>query len=203
MNNKLRLTLLLQLVFFLAWAGWLFSFSSRTVAEFCLDTAPVDPRDLLSGTYLALRYEISEPKGGDCERVLSASRNASVYVQLGPDGRMINAGGKELPVYGALACAETKAETGAGVWARGSRKWAWSGRRLDYGIEKFFMNENDKRKNWSSGSFLARVQVDGLGNLRLVDLIEKPGGWKEAGAGAAVPLRRNPPPPPLPEGGSN
>lgn len=174
MNNKLRIVIIAQLVFFTAWAGWLFSFSSRTKAEFCLDTLPVDPRDILSGTYLALRYEITSPKGAGCDTAM-ARRRDNVYVQLGPTGRKLAAGGQELDIYGAQACSEEKPPEDGKIWVRGRRQGRWRGMELLYGIEKFFVNENDKRKDWTSGKYAVRVKADALGNLRLVDLVEKPG----------------------------
>jgi|GEM_PF-764598 len=196
MNNKLRLVIIFQLVFFAAWAGWLLTFSSRTVAEFCLDTLPADPRDPLSGTYLALRYDISTPKGADCERAL-ADRKTLVHVQLGPTGRTVSAGGKELPVYGAQACSSGKPASDGKIWVRGNRKGRWGGGQVYYGIEKFFISEDDTRKNWTSGNFVARVKVDGLGNLRLLELIKKPG----AGGGAQISgWNRQAPPRPFGQG---
>lgn len=173
MNNKLRLVMILQLAFFVAWAGWLFSFSSRSAAEFCLDTLPVDPRDLLSGTYLALNYDITAPKGTDCDRALQ-DRKDPIHVHLAPTGRTFSAGGRELPVYGSLACSEEKPAADGKLWVRGQRQGRWGGPQLRYGIEKYFVSEDDQRKNWASGTFVARVQVDGLGNMRLVELIKKP-----------------------------
>lgn len=173
MNNKLRLVMILQLAFFVAWAGWLFSFSSRSVAEFCLDTLPVDPRDLLSGTYLALNYDITTPKGTDCDRALQ-DRKDPIHVQLAPTGRTFSAGGQDLPVYGAQACAEEKPASDGKLWVRGQRQGRWGGPQLRYGIEKYFVSEDDQRKEWASGTFVARVKVDGLGNMRLMELMKKP-----------------------------
>ncbi|OGS63117.1 MAG: hypothetical protein A3J79_04945 [Elusimicrobia bacterium RIFOXYB2_FULL_62_6] len=210
MNNRLRLVIALQLAFFAAWAGWLLTFSSRSVAEFCLDTLPVDPRDLLSGTYLELRYDISTPKGTGCDEAVAGGKTP-VHVQLGPTGGTVSAAGRELQVYGAQACSAGKPADDGKIWVRGNRKGRWRGGQLDYGIEKFFISENDKRKSWTSGIYFARVQVDGLGNLRLLELIPKPpvGGtqvqvWPAQGGafGPGGMPAQNPPPPLPPDAGA-
>ena len=170
--NKLRLVLILQLAFFAAWAGWLFFSSSRTTAEFCLNTVPVDPRDMLSGTYLALAYDISRPKGTDCETVLREDLYSSVYVQLAPGGASVKTGGKELPLYTAVACSSARPAPDGKIWVTGRSRSRWV-QQIDYGIEKFYISEDNPLKSSKSGEFAARVKMDGLGNLRLVDLIKK------------------------------
>lgn len=170
--NKLRLVIIFQLAFFAAWAGWLYTVSSQSKAEFFLNTAPVDPRDLLSGTYVALSYDISTPKGADCDTVFNTSRGA-IHVQLGPTGETIRTGGLELPLYASQACAEKKPAPDGKLWVQGKRG-RWAGRQVTYGIEKFFVSENDPLKNARMGEVIAHVKVDGIGNLRLISLENKP-----------------------------
>lgn len=170
--NKLRLVIIFQLAFFAAWAGWLYTVSSQSKAEFFLNTAPVDPRDLLSGTYVALSYDISTPKGTDCDTVFNPSRTV-IHVQLGPTGETIRTGGLELPLYASQACAEKRPAADGKLWVKGSRA-RWAGRQVMYGIEKFFVSENDPLKDARMGEVIAHVKVDGIGNLRLISLEKKP-----------------------------
>jgi uncharacterized membrane-anchored protein len=61
MNGSTRLfwsVVGLQAMFLLAWAGW-HEHVRSTAPVVRLKTVPVDPRDLLRGDYMILRYEIS------------------------------------------------------------------------------------------------------------------------------------------------
>ena len=59
--SRLKIVLILQLLFFAAWGGFLLSSRNSDSPEFYLETVPVDPRDLISGTYVALTYDLAEP----------------------------------------------------------------------------------------------------------------------------------------------
>ena len=168
--SRLRAVLLLQLLFFLGWAGYLLSSKNADSPVFYLETAPVDPRDPISGTYVALNYEISRPGVGDCS---SRAAYGPVYVKLEFKGKTAEIPGGTAQIYEAADCTRRSPGREPG-WAAGSLQYAWNGNAVRYGIEKFFLNENDPRKDTSSGSsVLAKVKIDGSGKLVLLDLVNK------------------------------
>jgi uncharacterized membrane-anchored protein len=163
--KKLRIALGLQLFFFAAWGAYLLSSKNTDSPEFYLETVPADPRDLISGTYVALSYEISDPKAGNCY----AMPEKSFYVKLESRGKTSGTALGRVPVYEAVDCARNiRNEPG---WARtGSESRAGAAK---YGIERFYLNENDPRKDARSGSVLAKVKIDGRRQLVLLDLVNK------------------------------
>lgn len=54
-------------------------------AEVTLQTQPVDPRDLLRGDYVVLRYDISQLPAGALAGQPTAERNPVVFVKLAPN----------------------------------------------------------------------------------------------------------------------
>ncbi|MDD2806743.1 MAG: GDYXXLXY domain-containing protein [Elusimicrobiales bacterium] len=165
--NKLRLVLGLQLLFFAAWGGWLLASRNADTPEFYLATSPVDPRDLISGTYVALSYDISRPEGGACA---SFTGFGPLFVKLEDLGKTAVTEAGPVPVYEATDCAKTAPQ--APGWAAAAMQY--NGRLTAvYGIEKFFLNENDPRKDARSGSVLAKVKIDKNRKLVLLDLVKK------------------------------
>lgn len=49
----------------------------------------------------------------------------------------------------------------------------WCGTTAVYGIEKFFVNENNPLKDARSGSVLAKVKIGHGHRLELLDLVKK------------------------------
>jgi hypothetical protein len=166
--SKLRIVLLAQLAFFAAWGGWLLSSRNADSPEFYLETAPVDPRDLISGTYVALTYDISRPTAGDCRNF----RNfGPVFVKLEPRGKLVNIESGPVPVHEAVDCsANPPQEPG---WVSASLQHTFGGMNAVYGIEKFFLNENDPRKDAVSGTVVAKVKIGHGRRLDLLDLVKK------------------------------
>lgn len=166
--SKLRIVLLAQLAFFAAWGGWLLSSRNSDSPEFYLETAPVDPRDLISGTYVALTYDISQPKAGNCPRF---DKFGPVFVKLEPRGKLVNIESGPVPVFEAVDCsANPPQEPG---WAAATLQYNWRGTSAVYGIEKFFLNENDPRKDAVSGTVVAKVKIGHGRRLALLDLVKK------------------------------
>lgn len=166
--NKLRLVLAAQLLGFLAWGGYLLSSRDADSPEFYLLTEPVDPRDLISGTYVALNYEISRPEAGGCS---DRREYGQFFVKLEHKGRTVDIAGGPVPVYEAVDCAR---RPGGGTnWAAATLQYSGRGDALDYGIEKFFLNENDPRKDAKSGEVVAKVKIGHGRKLVLLDLVRK------------------------------
>jgi hypothetical protein len=168
--KKLRIVLGVQLAVFVLWGGWLFYSRGGDGAEFCLETRPVDPRDLISGTYVALNYDISTPAAEGCAAF--AGGYDAFYVRLEDRGRTALTPEGAVAVYEAAACAAApgpeygwaKAEPQRGSWRRGAAL---------YGIERFYLNENDPRKDARSGSVIAKVKIGRDRRLALLDLVRK------------------------------
>lgn len=160
----------MQVLFFLAWGGWLLSSKTSDSPEFYLETVPVDPRDLLSGTFVALTYAVSTPQAGACAQVLNNSQ--TFYVKLENRGKTASLPGGVVPVYEAADCAFEARDKEPG-WARAVLQPSFPNPRARYGIERFYLNENDPRKDARSGSVLAKVKIDRRGQLVLLDLVTK------------------------------
>ena len=168
--KKLRIALGVQLFFFAAWGAYLLASRNTDSPEFYLETVPVDPRDLISGTYVALSYATSNPQPPACQAALAARR--TFYVKLESRGRTAVTERGQAQLYEAADCTtETPLQPG---WARAEARYAFGGRSAaNYGIERFFLNENDPRKDARSGAVLAKVKIDRNRRLVLLDLVKK------------------------------
>lgn len=161
--TKLRIALGAQLLFFAVWGGYLLSSRNTDSPEFYLETVPVDPRDLISGTFVALSYEIAAPKAANC----SSMPDRYYFVKLESRGKTAVTADGLVPVYETVDCSrEAREGSGWAMTGAGSRAGA-----ARYGIERFFLNENDARKDARSGSVLAKVKVGKNHQLQLLDLV--------------------------------
>ncbi len=168
--TKLRIVLAAQIFFFFAWGGYLLFSKNAASPEFYLETVPVDPRDLLSGTYVALSYEVSTPQAGNCPGVLNSARN--FFVKLENKGKTADTPAGTVPVYEATDCAAGSPDKEPG-WVRAALRPNFPRPGASYGIERFFLNENDPRKDARSGSVIAKVKIDRRRQLVLLDLVKK------------------------------
>lgn len=103
--------------------------------EIVLKTVPVDPRDVLRGDYVVLRYEISSAERDDEDEPWLFQQNQVVFVSLEED-------------RGDWAIAEVGHEPPpVGLFLRGRIRSATPGRlEITYGIESFFVPEGEGRK---------------------------------------------------------
>ncbi len=108
----------------------------RTAPTVLLETAPVDPRDLLRGDYVVLNYRISTISLALFQPPLRTAppTGKAIYVVLEPRGQFHEAvsAALELP----------KLEPGQ-VAIRGTvqQNWGGSSIRLDYGLERYYVPE--------------------------------------------------------------
>jgi len=117
----------------------------REGREVTLQTQPVDPRDLLRGDYVVLRYDISQLAAGALAGKPAAERDAVVFVKIAP-----NANG----LYEAVSVhAEPVAVTAPEVLIRGRVAYSCgSGRTfcdrltIKYGLESYFVPEGEGKK---------------------------------------------------------
>lgn len=117
----------LQIAFLLAWAGW-HEQIRQTAPVIRLKTVPVDPRDLLRGDFMILRYEISSVEPPVADRTERAP-SADFWVLLEErDG-----------YHTAVRASWEKPVPGAGQLAVRGRRGRRGG--VDYGIETYFVPE--------------------------------------------------------------
>ena len=125
-----------------------------------LRTVPVDPRDLLRGDYVILRYEISRLPSTVKPETLSTT----VWVKLKPDGntwtidRVSNyqeqsAPGSEVPTL------------------RAQR----AGNELIYDLERFYVPEGTGRSAPPGGKLIVEVAVRGNGSAQIKRLLDENG----------------------------
>ena len=127
-----------------------------------LKTAPVDPYSIMSGYYVTLNYEISNPRSGNnWEQRLVGKQ---VWVTLKPDSNGI---------WNAVSVNDKKpAVSNDEVVIKGTKQYS----RIEYGIESYFIPEDardkiaqDLRKNPRDAK--VEVKVDADGNAAITKLI--------------------------------
>lgn len=126
------LVVALQAALLLGWAGY-HEWNRGAAPTILLETAPVDPRDLLRGDYMILAYKISRvPVPAAAERSIRPGRE--IWVTLRSQGRFHEVADTHWAMPAAAADR---------VVVRGRvRDGAAGGTvRVDYDIEKFFVPE--------------------------------------------------------------
>ena len=101
--NKLKLTLIIQLIFFTGWGIYLLTSIDPNASDIYLETEPVDPRDILSGTHVALSYKISNPINTNCETLLQNHKSGKIYVRLF-QAKIKDLENKKVPIYEIQSC---------------------------------------------------------------------------------------------------
>lgn len=161
----LKLALGFQLLFYTAWAVQLHT-AHEGARVVWLETLPVDPRDYLSGHYVALALSIHEPGNLPCAELRPG---AEFFIELAPSTRTVTTDQGEVALWRAAAC-RPRAESGDGVWARGTvdpqRPW----RPLKYGVERFYVNEGSSLRYAAMGDVVAKVSVSRSGSMRVLAL---------------------------------
>ncbi|RXT48312.1 GDYXXLXY domain-containing protein [Bradyrhizobium betae] len=111
-----------------------------------LQTQPVDPRDLLRGDYVVLRYDISQLPAGALAGKTAETRNPVVFVKLAP-----NANG----LYEAVSVsAEPVTVTAPEILIRGRVSYSCGSSvrtfcdklTIKYGLESYFVPEGEGKK---------------------------------------------------------
>ena len=169
MTRWLRIALVAQVAFFAVWGGRLLT-SHRDVAVVWLATEPVDPRDLLSGHYVALRYAIGSASGALCERQPPDSAPRPVWVELAVgEATAVTAEGVTA-LSEPVRCVTDEPPPLSGIWIRGTLE---SDDRVTYGIERMYVAEASPLRQAQSGSVVAKVGVNDLYEPRLLGLLVK------------------------------
>ncbi|MGO1121029.1 GDYXXLXY domain-containing protein [Rhodovibrionaceae bacterium A322] len=174
MSNTLRrrlvvLVVLLQMVFFAAWYAHESGALRQPVAAIMVETASYDPRSLLSGQYIRLAYEFSRThNGADPQPWLAPQLNYP-----GAKGNVWIVLKEEAGFYRPIASSDDKPDgLGAGeVVIKGTA----DGRRLDFGIERFFVPEGTAEPNRDDVTVRLNVYEDG--SVRIDEVFVKGAPW--------------------------
>jgi len=144
----------LQILFFIGWVT--LEERRRSVGETLLvRTGPVDPRDLLSGQYLALSYEFSRTlKFRDLDR--EPAEGEEVWVVLRPEGPF------HVPDH---AESQKPFDLPPGHHAIVGRRAGW---RTLFGIEKYFVPEGTETPSYRDTTVRLRVGSDGKPRIESV-----------------------------------
>lgn len=149
----LIVVVVLQAGYLLAWAGY-HEWARATGLVVRLETAPVDPPDLMRGDYMVLRYKISDVAVPWSEPEEGARAGRDIWVTLKPkEGFYV--------VDRASWTAPTSAT--AGIVVRGHVRGPAVKRemRVDYGIEKYFVPEGKGTPRFKTMVVEAVVDADG------------------------------------------
>jgi len=166
---RLVMALAAQLVFFAGWGAYLVT-SHAGAPVVWLETEPVDPRDLLSGHYVALRYPISTVPGTGCELGEDAGTKM-IYVRVQDQGRRLQTAQGEVAIAEPVACTAQRPAPGADErWIAG--RLTRRNDLIEYGIERFYVGEDSALRRARSGSVVAQVAVGFDMKARIVALVD-------------------------------
>jgi uncharacterized membrane-anchored protein len=172
MTGWLRGLLLAQLAFFGIWGAVLLT-SHRDVDVVWLATEPIDPRDLLSGHYVALRFAIATPEKAGCP-VPEAGVPLRVFVQLSPVGETVATSRGVEAIAEPVECRTTPPEDREHqVWIAGELAGGPGAGRIVYGIERFYVPEDSPLRYAQTGSVVGEVAINDEFQARLVGLVTK------------------------------
>ena len=139
-------------------------FTRLTGKTITIKTAPVDPYDFMSGYHVVLSFEISRPSGTDSQVAMHSREDQIAYTVLvkGDDNvwkskSVSNSFPEDIPDDAVVI------------------KGKWKGSRIQYGIEKFFIPEEERREierdlSRNRRQALADIRVDRFGNAALLCL---------------------------------
>jgi len=151
----------------------------RDGREVVLQVLPIDPRDLLRGDYVVLRYNISEIPGALFEYLVpeeESARGRDVFVRLKADGegiwQPVQAGFDALPETPA-------ADDEVDIWGTSETRWVGKSAlvHVRYGIERFYVPEGEGREiervDPATRPFRMKVAVSRDGTAQLKSLHDK------------------------------
>ncbi|MEW6012358.1 MAG: GDYXXLXY domain-containing protein [Elusimicrobiota bacterium] len=171
--NKLKLTLLIQILFFAVFGGWLYINREKYIMEFYLKTIPVDPRDYLSGTYVDLRFK-SEETALKCltGKTQKGVYHYQAYLKFEPtQEKFKDKNGKEYFFHEVADCSLTPIYEKNWIKAQIYTYDNKTSVTITRG-DRFYMNENDPRKNIPSDKTAVKVRILRDKTLGIIDLIE-------------------------------
>lgn len=121
----------------------------RDGVEVTLQTQPVDPRDLLRGDYVVLRYEISQVPAGALAGKVADARHPDVFVKLAPDAgglyRAVSVHAEPVPVTAPEVLIRGRVGNHGGACGDDRRRFC-DKLPIKYGLESYFVPEGEGRK---------------------------------------------------------
>ncbi|WP_439359389.1 GDYXXLXY domain-containing protein [Bradyrhizobium sp. DASA03007] len=121
----------------------------REGREVTLQTQPVDPRDLLRGDYVVLRYEISQVPAGALAGKPAAERNAVVFVKLAPNAsglyEAVSVHAEPVPVTAPEVLIRGRVGYSGGACGTNGRTFC-DKLTIKYGLESYFVPEGEGKK---------------------------------------------------------
>lgn len=151
-----------QVVFLAVWAGN-HEFQFQTDPTVMLETVPVDPRDLLRGDYVLLRYKISTLEVPSSLITPPGKWGRSVYVRLVRHGAIDEPDGVSMdhpdPRWG-----EARGQDFHIIRGTVDRTWGTQ-MMVSYGIEHFFVPEGKGRN--VGGQAVVEVSVSKTGSPQI------------------------------------
>lgn len=157
----------LQVLFFVAWAGIEQSRLAQGEGQsIVVKTAPVDPRDLLSGQFIRLSYEFSRLRALE-ERSDEIQDGNEVWVVLAPskEERAELQDGESVLHEFSRVSGSPPDDLGPGQIAlKGHR----DGRRFVFGIERYFVPEGSPTPDRNDIRVRLRVGQDGQARIEQV-----------------------------------
>jgi uncharacterized membrane-anchored protein len=164
-SGRLRIVLAAQLAFFGVWGAALLR-SHAGAPSVWLATEPVDPRDLLSGHYVALRYPISSTAG------CGAPAGTTVWVRLAETGETATTADGPVSLVHTAGCVTERPVTAPGErWIKGAVEPERGRDRITYGIERFYVAESSPLRDARSGQVVARIALADDGTARIEALV--------------------------------
>lgn len=152
MKNYKRIIILVNLILFLGFFGYSLFKKETLLSEgklVLLELAPVDPRSLMQGDYMELRYDITTKFNTD-----TIAKRGFCVIQLNNNNVGVNP---------RLQSASTPLNKGEYLI-----KYTSNNRRINIGSESFFFQEG-KAKIYEKGKYGA-LRIDNKGNSLLVGL---------------------------------
>jgi len=166
-NGWLRLVLAAQVAFFGVWGAMLVR-SHAGAPSVWIATEPVDPRDLLSGHYVALRYRMSSADAVGC----GAPPGTTVWVRLAETGETATTADGPVPLVDAAGCVTERPAADPGErWIAGTVEPERGRGRITYGIERFYVPEASALRGVGSGQVVARLTIGENGTARIEALV--------------------------------
>jgi uncharacterized membrane-anchored protein len=153
----------------------------RNGVEVTLKARPVDPRDLLRGDYVVLRYDISDLPAGTLADKPADGRGSTVYVKLmrKPDGasEAISVHTEPVPVGDGEALVQGRVTGGTNCGV--SRKEFCRNLQIKYGLERYFVPQGEGReieaaRNQDKVSIVAAVAPSGRVAIKRLLMDGKP-----------------------------
>lgn len=165
MNTRLRVAaawIAVQVGFFAVWAMTeekrLDPGEGRSIL---VETAPVDPRDLLRGQYMQLSYPFSRP-GQFGDELGGVREGSEVWVVLAPEGRF------HVPSRASIERPEALAPDEVALLGRLER---W---QIVFGIEMYFVQEGTPTPDQRDITVRLRVGDDGYARIEQIYVRDQP-----------------------------